>query len=265
MNLKFDKYHGIGNDFLVVEVDDPDQISVERAVRLCDRHFGVGGDGVLLVSPAATATSRARMTVINSDGSVPEMCGNGLRCVALHLARGAGEVESTFTIDTGAGPLDCSVSDLPTGAMVATAMGAGTPLGTVTAPILGQSQTFYRIGTGNPHAICFHDPISSEELDVVGPAVNQLISGGANVEIATLKSNTAIEVTVWERGVGRTLACGTGAAATAIEAVRQGKCPANTTIFVRLPGGPLEITVSPELTAQLRGPAQWVYSGSTAL
>ncbi len=265
MSLKFDKYHGIGNDFLVCVVDHAEAISVERAVRLCDRHFGVGGDGVLLISPPQSEGARATMTVINSDGSVPEMCGNGLRCVALHLAREAGQSQNTFTVDTGAGPLQCDVKIGEEGALVGTEIGQGTPIGSVESPVLGESNVFYRLSTGNPHAVCFRSPILAEELDRVGPAVNQLISGGANVEIATLKNETEIVVTVWERGVGRTLACGTGAAATAIEAVRQGRSPANQAITVRLPGGPLEITVTKELSAYLRGPAEWVYSGETKL
>ena len=265
MSLSFDKYHGIGNDFLVIEVEDPNSLSVDRARRLCDRHFGVGGDGVLIVSPGTSPKARATMSVINSDGSRPEMCGNGLRCVALHLARRDQERNTEFVVDTGAGPLLCAVDDGADGAVVGTQIGKGTPLGEVQSQIGGEAWPFFRLATGNPHAICFHDPIDAEELDVVGPEVSGLIAGGANVEIATLRSATEIDVAVWERGVGRTLACGTGAAATAIEAVRQGKCPPNTPIRVHLPGGPLEITVSEELEAYLRGPAEWVYAGSTAL
>ncbi len=265
MSLTFEKYHGIGNDFLVVEVDNPEDITVQRGQRLCDRHFGVGGDGVLIVSPPVSGGARARMSVINADGSTPEMCGNGLRCVALYLARKAGEKETEFVIDTGAGPLSCSVSDGPDGALVGTEIGRGTPMGPIQSDIHNTSQTFFRLSTGNPHAICFHAPISPEELDIVGPRVSALIVGGANVEIATVKSATQIDLTVWERGVGRTLACGTGAAATAIEAVRQGKCPQNRPITVHLPGGPLQITVDESLSAYLRGPAEWVFSGTTQL
>ena len=265
MSLHFEKYHGIGNDFLVVDVDDPAQISIEHARRLCDRHFGVGADGVLLVSPAQTPGARARMSVINSDGSTPEMCGNGLRCVALHLARRSREPRAEFLVDTGAGPLLCNVVDEPAGALIGTQIGKGTPLGEVVTDVAGEPARFFRLSTGNPHAICFRAPISSEELDRVGPKLSSQISGGVNVEIATLTSATEIAVTVWERGVGRTLACGTGAAATAIEAVRQGKCPPQTALTVNLPGGPLEITVSEDLSAYLRGPAEHVYSGTTEL
>lgn len=265
MSLRFEKFHGIGNDFLVVEVDQPGAFSIERAQRLCDRHFGVGGDGVLLVSPARTARARATMSVINADGSTPEMCGNGLRCVALHLARKMSEKSAEFLVDTDAGSLLCSVQDAPGGALIGTQIGKGTSLGPLLVQLGAQTYQFDRLATGNPHAICFRAPITSEMLDELGPQVSAQIPGGANVEIATLSSPTEIDLTVWERGVGRTLACGTGAAATVIEAVRQGKCSVNTPITVRLPGGPLEITVGEDLSAYLKGPAAWVYSGSTDL
>src|SRR5690606_31528239 len=107
--IEFQKYHGLGNDFLIVETQSPSDLSVARAMELCDRHFGVGGDGVLLVSPAEDTSARARMTVINADGSQPEMCGNGLRCVALYLAQKGGEDITSFSILTDAGLLRCDV------------------------------------------------------------------------------------------------------------------------------------------------------------
>lgn len=265
MSLRFEKFHGIGNDFLVVEVDEPGAISIERAQRLCDRHFGVGGDGVLLVSPPKSAGARATMSVINADGSTPEMCGNGLRCVALYLARKHSEKSAEFVVDTGAGPLLCSVQDLPAGALIGTQIGKGSAIGPLFVEYAEQQFHFDRLATGNPHAVCFRAPISSELLDELGPHVSAQIPGGANIEIATLSSPTEINLSVWERGVGRTLACGTGAAATAIEAVRQGKSPFGTPITVVLPGGPLEITVSEDFSAYLKGPAEWVYSGTTEL
>lgn len=265
MSLSFEKYHGLGNDFLVVEVDSVGQFSIERAMRLCDRHFGVGGDGVLLISPAPRAQVRARMTVINADGSTPEMCGNGLRCVALHLCRKNRESAASFLVATDAGELLCEVTREGDSASVGTAIGKGTHLGTLSHRWEATELRFARVSTGNPHAVCFHEPLSAAALDELGKAVSARIEGGANVEIATLRSPTEIDLSVWERGVGRTLACGTGAAATAIEAVRSGRSPAETPLTVRLPGGELSLTVSRELDAHLRGPAEWVYSGQTHL
>jgi diaminopimelate epimerase len=264
MAILFDKYHGIGNDFLVVETEDARHVSVERAMELCDRHYGVGGDGVLLVLPPTTASAKARMRVINADGSEPEMCGNGLRCVALHLSRKEGTQTSSFVVDTGAGALRCDVEREGDRAMVGTEIGRGTPLGTLHHDLLRENFEFSRIQTGNPHAICFREPISSETLDLLGPSVSARIDGGANVEVATVLSPTDIRVDVWERGVGRTLACGTGAAATVIASVLAQKSPYNQPVRVKLPGGDLHITVDENLKAYLRGPAEWIYSGKIA-
>lgn len=263
--LSFNKYHGLGNDFIVVDLQDPGEISVERAIALCDRHFGIGADGVLIVSPPERSGSRATMRVINSDGSRPEMCGNGLRCVVLHLCREAGEEGGRFVVDTDAGPLACELSTGSGTALIGTEIGRGSRAGTLIFEHRGESFQFERILTGNPHAICFREPLSDLRLDELGPQVSAQIEGGVNVEIATLHSPTDIQVGVWERGVGRTLACGTGAAATAIEAARSGRSPFNEPIVVTLPGGPLSITVSPDLDAFLRGPALWVYAGTTEL
>ncbi len=265
MTLSFDKYHGIGNDFLVVSVEEPTALTVERAVALCDRHFGVGADGVLMVSPATTSGARAKMTVINADGSTPEMCGNGLRCVALHLTRTSKDDSARFLIDTDAGPLLCEVESEGDQGMVTTGLGAGTPLGSFDFTFEGQTYAFHRISTGNPHAICFRPQLSPDLLDRLGPAVSGSLPTGANVEIATVTSRTSIQVSVWERGVGRTLACGTGAAATAIAAVNNDLCAVEVPVAVSLPGGLVHITVSPEKNTTLRGPAAWIYSGATGL
>lgn len=264
MQLSFEKYHGLGNDFLVVRAASPEALTAAQAVSLCDRHFGVGGDGVLLVSPGA-AGARARMTVLNSDGSRPEMCGNGLRCVALFLTRDAGEVEADFVVDTDAGPRRCVVRRDGARGIVRTGLGRASLEGAIEARVGDDATEFARVSMGNPHAICFRPPIDAETLDHVGPALSKRIDGGSNVEIATVLSPTEIRVDVWERGVGRTLACGTGAAATAVAAVVRGTSPAETALTVRLPGGPLEITVSRELDVELEGPAEWVYSATTEL
>lgn len=261
--ISFEKYHGLGNDFIVVDVSTADQISIEKAVQMCDRHFGIGADGVLLVGPPRSPGARASMRVINADGSCPEMCGNGLRCVVLHLCRAEAAAVTEFVVDTDAGALRCDFSPDGDEALIGTEMGKGRFVGTLSMEQGGQRLEFDRVSTGNPHAVCFRDPLPDDALDELGPLVSAQIEGGANVEIATVRSDTAIDVTVWERGVGRTLACGTGAAATAIAAVRSGRSPAGQAIQVTLPGGSLAITVSADYSAYLRGPARWVYSGVT--
>ncbi|HSC88443.1 MAG TPA: diaminopimelate epimerase, partial [Polyangiaceae bacterium] len=172
MELRFDKYEGIGNDFLVVEAADPATLGSEQAVRLCDRHFGVGGDGVLLVVPSSVAGARARMIVLNADGSRPEMCGNGLRCVALHLVRAAGETQAEFDVETDAGLRHCSVRlDGPSG-WITTGLGQAVPGGPWSADWSQQRVDFHRVSMGNPHTITFREPVTSEQLDDLGPLVS---------------------------------------------------------------------------------------------
>ena len=262
MQLQFEKYEGIGNDFIVVKADDVNAVSVEKAIALCSRHYGVGADGVLIVT-SGEAGARARMTVINSDGSRPEMCGNGLRCVALSLVL-AGDAQAEFVVDTDAGPRHCVVERSlrdPATAQITTAMGTATLLDPLTHHFAAEDFEFARVSIGNPHAICFRRPISNAELDRLGPEVSARLPGGANVEIATLSGPRQIDVSVWERGVGRTLACGTGAAATAFAAVKAGHCPVDQAITVVLPGGPLDITVAASGDVSLKGPARRVFSG----
>src|SRR5262245_52055573 len=132
VRLAFEKYEGLGNDFVVVEADRADAIPIERARALCDRRLGIGADGVLLVLPAATTDAAGRMVVVNADGSVPEMCGNGLRCVALHVARKRGIGRGTLTFDTDAGPKTCTIDDSEGAGVVTVDMGVVRWTGDVT-------------------------------------------------------------------------------------------------------------------------------------
>ncbi len=270
--LRFEKYQGLGNDFIVVRTDAPETFGIELARSLCDRHFGIGADGVLLVSPAR-GEARARMTVLNADGSRPEMCGNGLRCVALDLARedlaqGASELRREFVVETDAGPRPCQVEldASRRSGLVNTGMGRGRAEGHVEADVDGESYAFERYSMGNPHAIRFGEPEPFERVDRIGPLVSGKLSGGSNVEFVVQKGPRELEVVVWERGVGRTLACGTGAAATAVAAAVSGRAPFDEPISVRLPGGPLEIRVAKgTLDVELRGPAVWVFGGEAEI
>jgi diaminopimelate epimerase len=265
MPLRFDKYEGIGNDFLVVQADSERALGAEQARALCDRHFGVGGDGVLLSVPPITAGAHGRMVVLNADGSRPEGCGNGLRCVALSLARRSGQAKAAFIIDTDAGPRTALVESRGDLADVTVSMGKATREGEVRALHRGEELVFQRISMGNPHAIVFDVACSEQELDELGPRVSGSLQGGSNVEMVRAVGPAAFDVLVWERGVGRTLACGTGAAAVAALAALTGRAPFGTPITLRLPGGPLELTVNREdLAVSLRGPARFVFSGEVA-
>ncbi|CAN5907684.1 diaminopimelate epimerase [soil metagenome] len=285
--MRFAKYHGLGNDFLVVDlrtasageaakVQDPNTV-----IALCDRQFGVGGDGVLAVLPSIAKGDDARMRVLNSDGSEAEMCGNGLRCVVQWLHDHGGVAKEEMAIDTGAGRLVCEIS----GENVTVSMGAPRllrgeipmvgPLGErcIDQPIEIPGQpirTVTCVSMGNPHAITF---VSSREearhlAESVGPAVERhpYFPQRANAEFAFLRSRTEIDLVVWERGAGLTLACGTGACATVVAAILTGRCDEGPAVKVNLPGGSLQIRVMPELSnVKMHGPAQHVFDAEIDL
>lgn len=259
---RFEKWQGLGNDFAVFRAEDVN-MPPELARRLCDRRFGIGADGVLLVS---TNAGRPRMIVYNADGSRPEMCGNGLRCVASHLAA-HGHAQGEIVVATDAGDRACAIRALgPDQFEVTVGMGNARPGEDLVVNLAGVEHRFFWIDVGNPHAITFA-PHTQAEIDRIGPAVAVTPPGGTNVEFCEVSEAEAlITVTVWERGVGRTLACGTGACAVAAAACETGRARFGAPIRVALPGGELEITVAPGSRAlQMRGPARRVFSGEVVL
>ncbi len=274
--LTFQKVEGLGNDFLVVDWRDRDAQSgalsalQEAAPSLCDRRRGVGGDGILVIASASQPGCDAAMIVINHDGSRPEMCGNGLRCVALYLHRQGG-VAPEMTIETDAGPLRCECigADQRSG-QIRIAMGAATPLGE-RRPAAAQGRVFQAVSTGNPHAIAFvGDADDPEELArSLGPAIERdpLFPNRTNVEFAKVEADGSITLWVWERGCGITEACGTGACATVAAAVRLRLVPAATPIRVRLPGGWLRVEAPSDARDSLimSGPARLVFAGEIEL
>lgn len=272
----FVKVEGLGNDFLILDrthlsagaiARDIDRLQ-SHARRLCDRRRGVGGDGLLIVGPPQTPGSQATMTVINFDGSRPEMCGNGLRCVAHYVADRMGVANPT--IDTDAGVKACRVEGQPQTVQVEVEvdMGPGTSEGTQT-PAAGEDRTFVNVSMGNPHAIHFvaEDEDPEALARGLGPAleVDPAYPERTNVEFARVDpSSKTIVLWVWERGCGITDACGTGACATACAAVWGGYLPADAPIRVDLPGGELLITVPSDRSAgvKMRGPARRVFTGT---
>jgi diaminopimelate epimerase len=287
--MRFAKYHGLGNDFLVVDlraVSAADAAAVQdpaHVIALCDRQFGVGGDGVLAVLPSATAD--ARMRVLNSDGSEAEMCGNGLRCVAKELHDRGGLRKPEIAIDTGAGRLLCTI-DATDGVAHSVTVAMGLPRllrGEVpmTGPagercieqaleLDGATHAITCVSMGNPHAIAF---VSSRDeamrlANTVGPRVEHhaWFPNRTNAEFAHVKDRREIDLVVWERGCGITLACGTGACATTVAAVVTGRADEATPVRVNLPGGSLEITVAPGLAGvAMKGPAVHVFDGELDL
>jgi diaminopimelate epimerase len=260
--LRFTKYHGLGNDFVVV---DGPLMEAARAARLCDRRRGVGADGLLTVLPPRTPGAAASMHLYNADGSVALMCGNGIRCLARHLAElqgGAGEL----VIDTDAGPRTCTVHRGAGGAFeaVSVEMGPARVEGEQLFTVGTEHLRALRVDMGNPHAVLFDEPTQARAA-VIGPAIERQVPGGVNVGLARPGPH-GIELVVWERGSGLTDACGTGACAAAVASTLSGAIPAGAPVKVRLPGGRLLITVSPDLTrVTMRGPAERVFQGETGL
>ncbi|HEY3256246.1 MAG TPA: diaminopimelate epimerase [Polyangiaceae bacterium] len=266
VTLRFAKYEGLGNDFLIVDATSETLLDAAQVAKLCDRHFGVGGDGVLLVLPPTSLGARATMVVLNADGSRPEMCGNGLRCVALHLALQDRAQAGSFIVDTDAGPRLVAVERSEKHGSVSVGMGRGLPEGELSHAFGSANLAFSRVSMGNPHAISFDTGLDERALDQLGPQLSALFPAGSNVELVTTRSERVLDLLVWERGVGRTLACGTGACAVVVAAARQARVPFDTEIEVRLPGGPLHISVTREtLEVTMRGPARRVFSGEVSL
>jgi diaminopimelate epimerase len=275
MPLPFYKYEGLGNDFLLIEREALGgvRLSTERAIALCDRHRGVGGDGVLILDVASP-----RMDVINSDGSVPEMCGNGIRCAALHLARRAGESALEVSIDTLAGPHACIVVDAMGAASVAVQMtppswmprdlplNSDKPWLDHPLEVCGQTLRLSGVSMGNPHVVTF-DEVGDARFEL-GPAIQSdpHFPEGVNVGFVTALAGGSMRLDVLERGAGWTQACGTGACAAAVAAVETGRAARQEPISVRLPGGTLMVTVGPPgTTVLMQGPARFVFRGETVL
>jgi diaminopimelate epimerase len=262
VSLPFVKFHGLGNDFVVVQGP---LVDADRARRLCDRRRGVGGDGVLTILPPRTPGAAATMHIYNSDGSVAAMCGNGLRCVAAHLAELRG-LEGEIGVDTDSGLKTCAIHRDRRGhvAEISIEMGPARLLGEETFQVGAETLRAVRVSMGNPHAVLLDAP-TRERASAVGPVVERLVPGGVNVGFAR-PGPGGIDLVVWERGAGLTDACGTGACAAAVAAVSRGLAPAEEAIEVRLPGGALRITVAKDLVGvTMRGPAERVFAGETDL
>ena len=255
--ITFEKWEGLGNDFIVIDQALIVGDLTDKAVsRLCDRHTGIGADGVLLVDRTGAAPS---MIVRNADGSRPEMCGNGLRCVAGFLSGGA--PQTTLTIRTDAGDLEADVATVSAGVVrVEAAMGMGRATGTISVPIEGKEHPFDTINVGNPHAVTF-ERYDDASIDRIAPLVERFVSGGTNVEFVRLVDGQH-RVRVWERGVGYTQACGTGAVAVAVAACLSGRAAFDQWQDIGLPGGPLGVRIEQgTLRARMRGPARRVFRG----
>ena len=274
--LKFQKLQGSGNDFIVV--DNRAGLDVDwraAAIAFCDRHFGVGADGILLVENPVDEGYDLRMRLINADGGEAEMCGNGIRCTA-RFALSTGITGSLrLGWQTGAGLVVTEVIEHGPGiTQVRVDMGAprftpaevpveagGTQVVEEPFDVLGERLDLTCVSMGNPHAVAFVDDVREFPLARFGPAVetNPRFPRRTNFEVVQVISPSSLRMRVWERGVGETLACGTGACAAAV-ASQLGR-GTDHRVDVAVPGGHLEVEWRPGESVLLTGPAQTVFVG----
>lgn len=273
--MNFTKMHGLGNDFIVVVADRLPGDASERAVALCDRHFGIGADGLVYIVPSARADFQMR--IFNADGSEAEQCGNAIRCVAKYVYDNRLTEKTELTIETiGAGvqPVRLNVQN---GKVATVRVDMGEPMlggldipTTIDADVVldqpievdGTTMRFTAVSMGNPHCVIYVDDAANFDLHRYGPQIetHPLFPKRVNVEFATVRSRTYVEMRVWERGAGPTLACGTGACATLVASVLGGKTDRRAT--VNLAGGDLEIEWSEaDNRVYMTGPAEIVFRG----
>ncbi len=272
MERPFAKYEGLGNDFVVIDAREwpASMVGPALAMELCDRHRGVGADGVLWVT--VTGAAAATLVIYNADGTRPEMCGNGVRCVAAFLAdRGELAAGQQLALETDAGPRPVRLVDRAGGQWLSSVdMGSivadAAPFATVTAG--DDSAHVFFADAGNPHAVLFSPPPDRASREALASAVRlraDRYPHGVNVEFVTERDDGTLRASVHERGVGWTLACGTGACAVAaVRAARANTARADTR--VELDGGTLSIEVTREgdgrFRAVMTGPARRAFAGA---
>ena len=279
--MKFTKMQGIGNDYIYVncfeeQVVNPEQLSV----RLSDRRFGIGGDGLILIMPSQIADFKMR--IFNADGSEAMMCGNGTRCIGKYVHEHGLTNKTHITLETISGikylELHCT-GDQVTSVTVDMGKAILTPR---EIPVESDSQEPFVakpvqvgdrlerltcVSVGNPHAVVFCDRVEDLDLEKLGPLFEHhaIFPDRVNTEFVRVIDDHTLQMRVWERGSGETLACGTGACATTVAAVLNGYCPQGEPILVKLRGGDLTITYQADGTVMMTGPAEEVFQGEINL
>jgi diaminopimelate epimerase len=259
------KMHGTHNEFILIDERPPHLANyAELARRVCDPASGWGADGLLVLSEEPGAA--ARMRILNADGSEAEMCGNGVRCAARYLAeRGAGE---RFTLATLAGPIEVTIVARAPEFSVRIDVGEPSFPGGLQAETLeaaGRAWTYYAVSLGNPHIVIFVDDVEAVDLLRAGAALatHARFAQGTNVHFVQVLGPSALRVRHYERGVGPTQACGTGAVASAVAAIRVRGT--RSPVAVDVPGGRLEVAWEPGAHARLTGPAEVVFERTLEL
>ncbi len=280
MKLKFTKMHGCGNDYIYFncfeqQVADPEALSI----RLSDRHFGIGGDGIVLICPSDVADAKMRM--FNADGSEGKMCGNATRCIGKYMYEHGLISKPEMTLETLSGIKILKMTEQDGKiASVRVDMGKailkpseiptryeGDTAVSVPLTVDGTEYAVTCVSMGNPHCIVFVDQdVSTLDLPKIGPSFenHDMFPERINTEFIRVMDDHTLQMRVWERGSGETLACGTGACAAAVAAVLNGYCPKGEDITIHLIGGDLNICYTDEAVF-LTGPATTVFEGSIEL
>ncbi len=282
--LKFVKMHGLGNDYVVIDLfDGGNRKAFEKirdlksfAKRICDRHFGIGADGILLALPSKRKGYDGVMRIVNADGSEAEMCGNGIRCIAKLIVDMGYSNSRELKVETISGIKKI----VATAGMFRVDMGGPRLLrkeipmnGSAAATVVNEPlQLKYRqiritaVSMGNPHAVVFADDanidIDAFDIEEMGKEVehHRFFPKRTNVEFVRVLNRGEIELRVWERGVGETLACGTGACASLVACVLNEKT--SRKVSIRLRGGSLTVEWAKDNHVYMTGPATYVFSGS---
>lgn len=280
MKIPFTKMQGAGNDYIYVNCFEQTLPQPEKAaVQLSDRHFGIGGDGLVLILPSNVADVRMRM--FNADGSEGKMCGNASRCIGKYVYEHGLAAKTDLTLETLSGIKELHL-EVCGDAVHSVTVNMGAPILTPSAiPVASCGERFinqpvmvndaaYRItavSMGNPHSVVFCDEIASLPLEQIGPAFEHLpiFPERVNTEFVRVIDSHTIEMRVWERGSGETLACGTGACASVVASVLNGYCNQGEEVTVRLLGGELAITYATDGTVLMRGGAEEVFEGTVRL
>jgi diaminopimelate epimerase len=266
--MRFEKWHALGNDYVIVEADAlPWELTPHRIRRLCEPHFGLASDGVLVLSRTEDAQQVAELRIFNPDGSEAELSGNGARQAALYLRRAGWTDEDEFSILTGAGEIlptitspDTATLAMGRASLTSPAFPSGGPDGIGALTAAGREWRFQHVSIGNPQCV-IEVGEGLEELDVgvVGPEIerSELFPNRTNVSFIRIEGST-VRARIFERGVGETLASGTGASGAAVAAVLEG---ATSPILVKLDGGELTVEVGEDLDVRLTGTAEPVFRG----
>lgn len=281
--IKFTKMQGLGNDFVIVEnseIENNNLKPAELAKKICDRNFGIGGDGLIIVNPSdLKGDTDTSWRIFNSDGSEPQMCGNGIRCFAKYVYEKGIITKKKFTVLTLAGII---IPEIQANGEVKVDMGepileaSKIPLAGITdSPVLNKpieikdkTFKFSAVSMGNPHCLIFTDEDSEKLAKTYGAdiEVHKFFPEKTNVEFINVLSRNNIKINVWERGCGITLACGTGACASTVAAILNGYT--DNTVYTDLPGGRLKIQWKENKNSNnvfMTGNSEFVFSGDYIL